>query len=68
MALVTLSDYQTAVYEIIDTVKNSVGLDPESLVRKGQMPDDNKNQLLQEFIVWKRGRPSRIDKTTITIH
>lgn len=68
MALSTLADYKTALYEVIDTVKNSSGLDPESLVRFGQMPDDNKNQIIQEYIVWKRGRPSRIDKSTIVIH
>jgi len=68
MALSTLTDYQTALYQVIDVVKNSVGLDPESFVRRGRMPEDNKNQILQEYRVWDRSQPSRIDKTTITIH
>lgn len=68
MALSTLADYKTAVYELMFAARNSSGFDPEILVRYAQMPDDSKNQLLQEFTAWQRSRASRIDKTTITIH
>ena len=60
MALVTASDYKTALQKILYVIKHCTGLSKEDIVRKSGITRANINQVFTELGQYEQTRASRI--------
>jgi len=68
MALLSsASDWQTALNKVLYAVEHTFGINSEGYVRNFQIPQDQKDQIIQGYILYKTTLPSRIDKGIHTI-